>query len=88
MNNNSAIHAVLLTGGSAFGLAAADGVVQALEADGIGYQVGDLGAEARGRVRRQLLRRRGEDGSQAQIIRTSCGCLDCFIGRACGDADD
>jgi L-aminopeptidase/D-esterase-like protein len=43
LNNNSAIHAVLLTGGSAFGLAAADGVMRALEADGIGYQVGDLG---------------------------------------------
>lgn len=31
------IHAILLTGGSAFGLAAADGVVRALEADGIGH---------------------------------------------------
>jgi L-aminopeptidase/D-esterase-like protein len=30
-------HAVLLSGGSAFGLAAADGVIQALEADGRGY---------------------------------------------------
>lgn len=31
------VHAVLLTGGSAFGLAAADGVVRALEEMGIGY---------------------------------------------------
>lgn len=31
------IHAILLTGGSAFGLAAADGVVAELEADGIGH---------------------------------------------------
>lgn len=31
------IHAILLTGGSAFGLAAADGVVRELEADGIGH---------------------------------------------------
>lgn len=30
-------HAIVLTGGSAFGLAAADGVVRALEADGIGH---------------------------------------------------
>jgi L-aminopeptidase/D-esterase-like protein len=32
------IQAILLTGGSAFGLAAADGVVRALEADGRGHQ--------------------------------------------------
>jgi L-aminopeptidase/D-esterase-like protein len=31
------IHAILLTGGSAFGLAAADGVISELEAAGIGY---------------------------------------------------
>lgn len=30
-------HAIVLTGGSAFGLASADGVMQALEADGRGY---------------------------------------------------
>lgn len=34
------VHAVLLTGGSAFGLAAADGVVRWLEENGIGYDVG------------------------------------------------
>jgi len=33
------IHAILLTGGSAFGLAAADGVVQWLEEHGIGFDV-------------------------------------------------
>jgi L-aminopeptidase/D-esterase-like protein len=33
------VHAVLLTGGSAFGLAAADGVVQWLEEHGIGFDV-------------------------------------------------
>jgi L-aminopeptidase/D-esterase-like protein len=33
-------HAVLLTGGSAFGLAAADGVVRFLEEHGIGYDTG------------------------------------------------
>jgi L-aminopeptidase/D-esterase-like protein len=32
------VHAVLLTGGSAFGLAAADGVMSWLEAEGTGYQ--------------------------------------------------
>jgi L-aminopeptidase/D-esterase-like protein len=32
------VHAVLLTGGSAFGLAAADGVMKYLEEEGIGYQ--------------------------------------------------
>lgn len=35
------IHAVVLSGGSAFGLAAADGVMQRLEQQGIGYPVGD-----------------------------------------------
>lgn len=34
------VHAVLLTGGSAFGLAAADGVVRGLEARGVGFDVG------------------------------------------------
>jgi L-aminopeptidase/D-esterase-like protein len=34
------IHAVLLTGGSAFGLAAADGVVRWLEERGVGFDVG------------------------------------------------
>ncbi len=34
------VHAVVLTGGSAFGLAAADGVMRALAADGVGYVVG------------------------------------------------
>jgi L-aminopeptidase/D-esterase-like protein len=36
--NAKAVHAVLLTGGSAFGLAAADGVVRWLEERGRGYQ--------------------------------------------------
>jgi L-aminopeptidase/D-esterase-like protein len=36
--NAQAVHAVLLTGGSAFGLAAADGVVRWLEAQGRGYE--------------------------------------------------
>jgi L-aminopeptidase/D-esterase-like protein len=35
---NEEIHALLLTGGSAFGLAAADGVMRWLEERGIGYQ--------------------------------------------------
>ena len=35
-------HAILLTGGSAFGLAAADGVVAYLEERGIGFAVGDV----------------------------------------------
>ena len=34
------VHAILLTGGSAFGLDAAGGVMRALEADGIGYDTG------------------------------------------------
>ena len=37
------VHAVVLTGGSAFGLAAADGVMQRLLADGIGFPVGGPG---------------------------------------------
>nr|MBN1229435.1 P1 family peptidase [Anaerolineae bacterium] len=35
-----AVHAVLLTGGSAFGLAAADGVMHYLEGKGIGFNTG------------------------------------------------
>jgi L-aminopeptidase/D-esterase-like protein len=34
------IHAVLLTGGSAFGLAAADGVMRCLESEGVGFDIG------------------------------------------------
>lgn len=34
-------HGVVLSGGSAYGLATADGVMQRLEADGLGYPVGD-----------------------------------------------
>jgi L-aminopeptidase/D-esterase-like protein len=34
------VHAVLLTGGSAFGLAAADGVMRFLEEQGVGYDAG------------------------------------------------
>jgi L-aminopeptidase/D-esterase-like protein len=34
------VHAVVLAGGSAYGLAAADGVMRRLEAEGIGYDVG------------------------------------------------
>ena len=34
-------HAILLTGGSAFGLAAADGVMRYLEEHGVGFAVGD-----------------------------------------------
>jgi putative pantetheine hydrolase len=37
------VNAVVLTGGSAFGLAAADGVMQALYAAGLGWPVGDPG---------------------------------------------
>jgi L-aminopeptidase/D-esterase-like protein len=36
------VHAVLLTGGSAFGLAAADGVMQWLEERDIGFEAGDI----------------------------------------------
>ncbi len=35
------VHAVVLSGGSAFGLAAADGVMQRLAADGVGFPVRD-----------------------------------------------
>jgi L-aminopeptidase/D-esterase-like protein len=39
-SNARGVHALLLTGGSAFGLAAADGVVRELEARGRGYPTG------------------------------------------------
>ncbi|MFP7364172.1 P1 family peptidase [Corynebacterium callunae] len=41
-NTVQEVHAVALCGGSAFGLAAADGVMQALEQRGIGFSVGEL----------------------------------------------
>jgi L-aminopeptidase/D-esterase-like protein len=40
--NVNVVHAVLLSGGSAFGLDAAGGVVRYLEEHGIGYQAGDV----------------------------------------------
>ena len=40
MNQVQQVHAVLLTGGSAFGLAAADGVMGYLESQGIGFALG------------------------------------------------
>ncbi len=39
-NTVQAVHAVVLSGGSAFGLATADGVMRYLESEGIGYRVG------------------------------------------------
>lgn len=41
-NTVAEVHAVLLTGGSAFGLAAADGVMQWLESNGYGLKVGPV----------------------------------------------
>ncbi|GAB6099605.1 P1 family peptidase [Halanaerocella petrolearia] len=40
INTVEEVHSILLTGGSAFGLAAADGVMAALEDEGIGFDVG------------------------------------------------
>ncbi|MBK8435089.1 MAG: P1 family peptidase [Austwickia sp.] len=37
------VHAVVMSGGSAFGLAAADGVMEALYADGVGFPMGGPG---------------------------------------------
>jgi L-aminopeptidase/D-esterase-like protein len=39
------VHAICLTGGSAYGLAAADGVMTTLEARGIGFPVGAVGSD-------------------------------------------
>ena len=44
------VHAVLLTGGSAYGLAAATGVMSALEDRGIGFPVGNGGFSAGNRA--------------------------------------
>ena len=43
LHGNERVHALLLTGGSAYGLSAADGVMSALEDAGIGYPVGPAG---------------------------------------------
>ncbi|GAA4359630.1 P1 family peptidase [Angustibacter luteus] len=43
LHGNESVHALLLTGGSAYGLSAADGVMSALEDAGIGYPVGAAG---------------------------------------------
>ena len=51
------VHAVVLTGGSAYGLAAADGVMAGLEAAGIGFPVGpEPGPGRADRARRGDLR--------------------------------
>jgi len=42
-NSVERVHAVVLTGGSAYGLAAADGVMARLEAAGVGHPVGPAG---------------------------------------------
>src|SRR4051812_5887335 len=42
-NQVTHVHAVVLTGGSAFGLAAADGVMHSLFAAGVGYPMGQPG---------------------------------------------
>ena len=42
VKNCQAIHCVMLSGGSAFGLAASDGAMQYLEEHGIGYQIAGL----------------------------------------------
>ena len=42
VKNCQAIHCVMLSGGSAYGLAAGDGAMQWLEEKGIGYQLGDI----------------------------------------------
>ena len=53
------VHAVVLTGGSAYGLAAADGVMAALEAAGIGLPGGpEPGPGGPDRARRSHLRPR------------------------------
>lgn len=46
----STAHALCLTGGSAFGLSAADGVMAVLEERGIGFEVGAPGSSSFGRV--------------------------------------
>ena len=43
VNTVSQVHALVFSGGSAFGLAAADGVMRYLEEKGIGYRVGAFG---------------------------------------------
>ena len=71
------VHAVVLSGGSAFGLAAADGVMQRLAADGVGFPVQDgvvpivPGAvDLRPRPRRRL---REPAGAAAGQRRLRCG---------------
>jgi len=50
------VNAVLLTGGSAYGLAAADGVMQGLESDGVGYPLAPRRSGSSDRARRRGVR--------------------------------
>jgi L-aminopeptidase/D-esterase-like protein len=92
--NAARIHGVLLTGGSAFGLAAADGVVRWLEREGRGYQTpGGLVPLVPGAVVYDLLtgdpRRRpgpleGEAACEAASNEPSLGSVGAGTGAAVG----
>ena len=98
VNLVTAVDAVVLAGGSAFGLAAADGVMAALEADGRGWPVRggvvpivpaavifDLGRGSDGSA---VTRPTAADGRAAYESRTSdpvtLGCVGAGAGAVCG----
>src|SRR5579885_1728587 len=64
------VHAVVLTGGSAFGLDTASGVMRALEARGVGYSVGDV---------------RVPIGPAAALVALGCGRADIRPDAAAGE---
>jgi L-aminopeptidase/D-esterase-like protein len=93
------VHAVVLTGGSAYGLAAANGVMDALEAAGIGFPVGQEGGQVVPIVPAAVLfdlgrggvfsnRPTAEFGALALAAATSdqpaTGCVGAGTGAVCG----
>lgn len=93
------VNAVVLTGGSSYGLAAADGVMAALERDGIGFPVGPQPSQVVPIVPAAVifdLGRGGEFGHRptaefgaqayaaASAARPAAGCLGAGVGAKCG----
>jgi L-aminopeptidase/D-esterase-like protein len=76
------VHAICLTGGSAFGLAAADGVMSWLAANGIGYPVGESAEEVVPIVPAAVIFDLGRGGRFANRPDRAFGWKACVAARA------
>lgn len=82
-NTVETIDAIVLSGGSAFGLAAADGVMRRLAAEGRGFQVGDFRVPI---VPAASLFDLANDGEKSAIFRASGEPAYAVLGRAACEA--